>query len=201
MLYLAYALLTLHMFVGIFLIGLILLQRGRGGGLAGAFGGMGGQSAFGTKAGDIFTRITIVVAVIWILLACICILVVNAAMKPGRFKPGAVDAVIKAPAEDKSPEDGAAAGAAKSGNEADGDAKPIVPPSPDKAESTLEPPKGAEKKPDAAEDKKEGAAEAKKPADTEAKPAAATPDAGKDKSANDKEKPATPENSDAKKPE
>ena len=39
----------------IFLILLVLIQRGRGGGLAGALGGMGGQSAFGTKAGDLFT--------------------------------------------------------------------------------------------------------------------------------------------------
>ena len=61
-------LMTLLMFAGLFLIGLILLQRGRGGGLAGAFGGMGGQSAFGTKAGDVFTRITIGVAAAWILL-------------------------------------------------------------------------------------------------------------------------------------
>lgn len=53
--------------VAIFLILLILVQRGRGGGLAGAFGGMGGQSAFGTKAGDTFTRITIVAAIVWIL--------------------------------------------------------------------------------------------------------------------------------------
>ena len=186
MLYLAYALLTLHMFVGIFLIGLILLQRGRGGGLAGAFGGMGGQSAFGTKAGDIFTRITIVVAVIWILLACICILVVSAANK-GRFKPGAADAVIKAPADDKDPVGGAA----------DGDAKAIVPPIPDKTDPDSEQPKGAEKKPAGTENKKDDAAEAKKPAGTEAKPA----DAVKDKAATDKEKPATPENSDAKKPE
>ena len=52
----------------LFLIVLILVQRGKGGGLAGAFGGMGGQSAFGTKAGDLFTRITIGVAVFWILL-------------------------------------------------------------------------------------------------------------------------------------
>ncbi|MGC3969005.1 MAG: preprotein translocase subunit SecG [Pirellulales bacterium] len=44
------------------------VQRGNGGGLAGALGGMGGQSAFGTKAGDVFTRVTIVVAAIWILL-------------------------------------------------------------------------------------------------------------------------------------
>ena len=31
----------------LFLIILILIQRGKGGGLAGAFGGMGGSSAFG----------------------------------------------------------------------------------------------------------------------------------------------------------
>jgi preprotein translocase subunit SecG len=55
--------------LGVFLMIVILLQRGRGGGLAGAFGGMGGQSAFGTKAGDVFTRITIVLAVCWVILA------------------------------------------------------------------------------------------------------------------------------------
>jgi len=55
--------------LGVFLMIVILLQRGRGGGLAGAFGGMGGQSAFGTKAGDVFTRITIVIAILWVIVA------------------------------------------------------------------------------------------------------------------------------------
>jgi len=54
--------------LAIFLILLVLVQRGRGGGLAGALGGMGGSSAFGAKAGDVFTRITIVTASIWIAL-------------------------------------------------------------------------------------------------------------------------------------
>jgi len=63
----------------LFLILLVLIQRGRGGGLAGAFGGMGGQSAFGTKAGDIFTRITVGVAGFWIVL---CILTLNLLGKP-----------------------------------------------------------------------------------------------------------------------
>lgn len=54
--------------VSLFLILLVLVQRGRGGGLTGALGGMGGQSAFGTKAGDMFTRVTMVTALIWILL-------------------------------------------------------------------------------------------------------------------------------------
>jgi preprotein translocase subunit SecG len=58
----------------LFLILLVLIQRGRGGGLAGAFGGAGGQSAFGTKAGDVFTKITVGVAAFWILL---CILSLN----------------------------------------------------------------------------------------------------------------------------
>lgn len=61
-------------FSALFLIALVLIQRGRGGGLAGAFGGAGGQSAFGTKAGDVFTKITVVVAACWILL---CILALN----------------------------------------------------------------------------------------------------------------------------
>ena len=67
----AYVSMTLLMLAGLFMIFIILLQRGRGGGLAGAFGGLGGQSAFGTKAGDVFTKITVVIAVIWVLLASI----------------------------------------------------------------------------------------------------------------------------------
>ena len=55
--------------LSIFLTLLILVQRGRGGGLTGALGGRGGQSAFGTKAGDVFTKITIVTAMLWILLS------------------------------------------------------------------------------------------------------------------------------------
>ena len=59
---------TLLFLVALFMILLVLIQRGKGGGLSGALGGMGGQSAFGTKAGDVFTRVTIVVAAVWILL-------------------------------------------------------------------------------------------------------------------------------------
>jgi preprotein translocase subunit SecG len=60
-----------------FLILLVLVQRGRGGGLSGAFGGLGGQSAFGAKAGDLFTRITMISATIWILLCIAAIKVLN----------------------------------------------------------------------------------------------------------------------------
>jgi preprotein translocase subunit SecG len=61
-------LMVLIILTSLFLIVLVMIQRGKGGGLAGAFGGMGGQSAFGTKAGDLFTKITIGVAIFWILL-------------------------------------------------------------------------------------------------------------------------------------
>ena len=69
-----YLFMVLLFLVALLLILLVLIQRGKGGGLAGAFGGLGGQSAFGTKAGDTFTRITIGVAAVWILL---CILSVK----------------------------------------------------------------------------------------------------------------------------
>ncbi len=73
-----------HYFFGIsifvtsvFLVLLVLVQRGRGGGLVGALGGPGGQSALGTKAGDVFTRITIVVAGIWIFLCASAVRTLN----------------------------------------------------------------------------------------------------------------------------
>ncbi|MFN9229644.1 MAG: preprotein translocase subunit SecG [Planctomycetota bacterium] len=65
-----------------FMILLILVQRGRGGGLTGALGGAGGQSAFGSKAGDVFTRITIGTAVVWIVLAMMTISIFNPPPRP-----------------------------------------------------------------------------------------------------------------------
>ena len=54
-----------------FLILLILIQRGKGGGLIGALGGAGGSSPFGSRAGDQFTRLTIYVAIAWLFLTMI----------------------------------------------------------------------------------------------------------------------------------
>src|SRR5262249_16864875 len=68
---------SLLILTSLFLICLVLIQRGKGGGLAGAFGGMGGSSAFGTKAGDIFTRVTMITAVIWILLNMVLVVLYN----------------------------------------------------------------------------------------------------------------------------
>jgi preprotein translocase subunit SecG len=77
----SYLLNTLVLLVGVFLILLVLIQRGKGGGLVGAFGGVGGSSAFGSRAGDMFTRITIGVAAVWILLIMVQVKVVQATGK------------------------------------------------------------------------------------------------------------------------
>jgi preprotein translocase subunit SecG len=71
---------TLLVLSSLFLIALVLIQQGKGGGLAGAFGGMGGQSAFGTKAGDVFTRVTIITALVWIFF---CMLAIKLISKEG----------------------------------------------------------------------------------------------------------------------
>jgi preprotein translocase subunit SecG len=70
---------SLLILTSLFLICLVLIQRGKGGGLAGAFGGMGGSSAFGTKAGDIFTRVTMITALVWILLNMLLVVLYNRA--------------------------------------------------------------------------------------------------------------------------
>jgi preprotein translocase subunit SecG len=68
---------TLIVLTSLFLIFLVLIQRGKGGGLAGAFGGVGGSSAFGTKAGDTFTRVTVITASVWILMAMLLVVLTS----------------------------------------------------------------------------------------------------------------------------
>jgi len=79
----AFLLMILLFFTALFLILLVLIQRGKGGGLAGALGGMGGQSAFGTKAGDTFTKITIGAAAFWIILCLVCVRLLSTSTSGG----------------------------------------------------------------------------------------------------------------------
>ena len=74
LLYLTY---ILFIIVAIFLILLVLIQKGRGGGLSGAFGGGGGNTAFGSKTGDVLTWATSVVFGVFLLLAIALNLVAN----------------------------------------------------------------------------------------------------------------------------
>ena len=61
------------LFIGVSLLMMlvILIQRPKGGGLSGAFGGAGGsaQAAFGAKTGDVLTWVTVVFFALFLLLA------------------------------------------------------------------------------------------------------------------------------------
>lgn len=69
---------TLFAFLALILMGVILLQRGRGVGLAGAFGGAGASTAFGSKTGDFMTKATVVIAAVFMFYAVLC----NYAFRP-----------------------------------------------------------------------------------------------------------------------
>ena len=62
---------TFVILTSLLLIFVVLIQRGKGGGLAGAFGGAGGSSPFGSRAGDTFTKITLYMALFWVILIMI----------------------------------------------------------------------------------------------------------------------------------
>ena len=64
-----YTTIVLFIIVCLFMILLILIQKGRGGGLASAFGGAGGNTAFGSKTGDVLTWATSIVFGVFLLLA------------------------------------------------------------------------------------------------------------------------------------
>jgi preprotein translocase subunit SecG len=53
----------------VILLLVILVQRGRGGGLAAAFGGAGAETAFGTRAASTAKKATVVLAAIFVVLS------------------------------------------------------------------------------------------------------------------------------------
>ncbi len=63
--------------LGLLLMLIVLIQRGKGGGLAGAFGGVGGSSPFGSRAADQFVKVTLYMAAVWVLLIMIHVKVVK----------------------------------------------------------------------------------------------------------------------------
>lgn len=73
----SHALNVLVIAIGLFLMLIVLIQRGKGGGLAGAFGGAGGSSAFGSRAADAFVKITLYLAAVWVLVLMIHVKVVK----------------------------------------------------------------------------------------------------------------------------
>jgi len=69
-------LIVIHIIVSIFLIAVILLQAGRGGGLADSFGGSQMQSLFGTKSANVLTRLTTGCAAAFII-TCLMLAVIS----------------------------------------------------------------------------------------------------------------------------
>lgn len=116
---------VLMVVTSLFLICLVLIQRGKGGGLAGAFGGVGGSSAFGTKAGDVFTRVTIYTAGFWFLLALFLVYTSNSSDRTGRG--GAFADTTPVSGSPALPE--AAPGAAATGEKTAGEVAVPAPPS------------------------------------------------------------------------
>ena len=63
-----YLLVTLHIIVSLFIIGVVLLQQGKSADLAGAFGGQGSQTAFGPRgAANLLTKLTTYSAILFML--------------------------------------------------------------------------------------------------------------------------------------
>lgn len=81
--FLFYLTIALFILVCLFMILLILIQKGRGGGLASAFGGAGGNTAFGSKTGDVLTWATSVVFGVFLVLAVALNLFANARQTAG----------------------------------------------------------------------------------------------------------------------
>lgn len=60
-------LIVIEVLCSVLLIGLILLQKSKGGGLGVAFGGGGEGSMFGSRTGNVLTKATIVLGLIFLL--------------------------------------------------------------------------------------------------------------------------------------
>ena len=69
-------LLVIHVIISLFLIAVILLQAGKGGGLADTFGGSQMQNLFGTKSTTVLTKLTAVCAIGFIF-TCIMLAVMS----------------------------------------------------------------------------------------------------------------------------
>jgi preprotein translocase subunit SecG len=101
---------TLFATVAVLLMLVILLQRGRGVGLSGAFGGAGGHSTLGARTGDVLTWVTMIGAGLFVLLA----VGLNYAFIPDTAS-ATPPAAPTAPADQNAPAEGAPPGEGSGG--------------------------------------------------------------------------------------
>ena len=86
---------TLHVFVCLFLVIVVLLQSGKAADLAGAFGGMGSQTAFGPRgAATVLSQATTIAAVLF-MITSLSLSILHTRLGGGTAGPSVLD---KAPA-------------------------------------------------------------------------------------------------------
>ncbi|VTS05726.1 preprotein translocase subunit SecG [Tuwongella immobilis] len=81
---------VLVILLGVMLIGLVLLQEGKGGGLTGALGGMSGSTPLGYRSADALVKVTIGFAGVWVLLIILQVWAIQSDAKSGGADAGPV---------------------------------------------------------------------------------------------------------------
>jgi preprotein translocase subunit SecG len=66
------AVMVVWVIAALILVFVVLIQKGRGGGISSAFGGIG-SSLLGTKTGDFLTWVTICIVAVWLLLSIVAV--------------------------------------------------------------------------------------------------------------------------------
>src|SRR6185312_9161611 len=95
-----YVVVTIHVLICFFLIGVVLIQQGRSADLAGAFGGQGSQTAFGPRAaGNVLTKLTTWSAVIFMCTSVILVVLYERSTGTRSVLHGTKTAPISAPAK------------------------------------------------------------------------------------------------------
>jgi preprotein translocase subunit SecG len=95
-----YVVVTIHVLVCFFLIGIVLIQQGRSADLAGAFGGQGSQTAFGPRAAaNVLTRLTTWAAVIFMCTSILLVVLYERSTASTSVLQGTKSAPISAPAK------------------------------------------------------------------------------------------------------
>ena len=99
-------LIFLYIIVCVALIVIVLLQSGKGEGLAGVFGGGGSQTIFGARTGDVLTKATTVLAVLFMCLSLTLALLSTRSEQ--RLSDKLSQAAARAPSAEPAPAEGAA---------------------------------------------------------------------------------------------
>lgn len=92
--------LTVHVIVSVFLIMVVLLQTGKGGDIASAFGGSGTQTAFGPRgASNVLTKATTACAVLFMLTSLALVFLSQSQRETMLSDENAAPAPIEQPAD------------------------------------------------------------------------------------------------------